>query len=238
MDLAQRLRHASYEGVADEVAALLATDPDLCRSTDEHGKTPLHWAAESDQATCARLLLEAGADPEARSSWGASPFDWASTMGSGRVADLLLSRGASGLTLITGAALGHLAHVRAVLQSEVVAAEHRRRDAPSKPDDYWPHHSAHILGDILGDALYAAARNGHTETVAALFDHGAFVDAKGVFGGTGLHWAAINGHSDTVDLLLSHGASRTILDASFIATPAQWAREGGHVVLERLLQGD
>ena len=73
------------------------------RIVADHLKTALHWAAEMDHAEVAAALVEAGADIEARTTWGASSFDWAATMGSSRVADLLLDRGVTGFTLITRA---------------------------------------------------------------------------------------------------------------------------------------
>lgn len=129
---------------AGRVVELLGARPALARVTTEHEKTALHWAAEVDAVDAARVLLDSGAEIEARTSWGASPLDWAATMGSARVADLLLERG-----------------------------------------------------------LYAAARNGHADTVA---------------------------------LLLSRGAARGARDAKFDATPAGWAREGGHTELADLLE--
>ena len=161
----------------------------------------------------------------------ATPLEWAATLGSTRVADLLLVRGAAGFGLMVAAGLGRLPRVREIVEPGGDLAAHRRRSAPSAPDDHWPADSAHLLGDVLSDALYAAARNGHAETVAYLLDRGAKVDAKGIFGGTALHWAAINGHRTTVDLLLSHGARRDLRDTRFDGTPADWAREGGHADL-------
>jgi uncharacterized protein len=230
------LLEAVRRGDTPAVADLLRSRPELARSAGEHGKTGLHWAAETDQAEVARLLLDAGADLEARTSWGASPFDWAATMGSGRVADLLLSRGASGFTLIVAAALGKLEEVQALVAAGVELSAHRRRGAPEAPNDHWPADSAHVRGDVLSDAMYGAARNGHTQVVRYLLDRGAEIDAKGVFGGTGLHWAALNGHRSTVDLLLARGASLTIRDARFNATPEGWAKEGGHLEIAAALQ--
>jgi ankyrin repeat protein len=54
------------------------------------------------------MLLDAGADLEATTSWGATPFDWGATMGSARVADLLLARGAKGMNVVAAANLGKL----------------------------------------------------------------------------------------------------------------------------------
>ena len=204
---------------------------------DEYQKTALHFAAETDQVETAQLLLDEGADIEALTSWGATPLDWAAVMGSAKVADLLLARGASGLTLIVAAGLGKLETVKGIIASGADLSTHRRRGAPESPDDHWPADSAHIRGDVLSDAMFAAARNGHTEVVEYLLDHGAQVDAKGVFGATGLHWAAINGHRETVELLIARGANLAIRDERFDATPEGWANEGGHTDLATLLAG-
>jgi ankyrin repeat protein len=219
---------AIRHGETSKVATLLRNRPDLAWATGEHGKTGLHIAAEADQAEVARILLEAGADVEAQTSWRATPLDWAATLGSSRTADLLIARGASGLTIIAAAALGRLDVVVSRLASAGDLTSERRRAAPDSPDEHWPPDSAHLRGDVLSDALYAAARNGHAPVVEYLLERGASVDAKGVFGGTALHWAAMNGHRSTVDVLVARGASLTGRDARFDAMPEDWAREGGH----------
>jgi uncharacterized protein len=203
---------------------------------DEYGKTGLHWAAETDQVEAAQMLLDEGADMEAKTTWGATPLDWAATMGSVGVGDLLLARGASGFTLVVAAGLGKLDAVKSIIASGVDLTAHRRRGAPESPSDDWPADSAHILHDVLSDAMYAAARNGHTEVVEYLLDHGAAIDAKGVFGATALHWAAINGHRNVVELLVTRGALLDIRDARYNNTPAGWALEGGHMELANLLE--
>ena len=202
---------------------------------DEYGKTALHLAAETDQVEAAQMLLDAGADMEAKTAWGATALDWAATMGSVGVGDLLLARGASGFTLVVAAGLGKLDVVKSIVVSGVDLTSHRRRGAPDLPNDDWPADSAHILRDVLSDAMYAAARNGHTQVVEYLLDHGAAIDAKGVFGATALHWAAINGHRNVVELLVTRGASLDIRDARYHSTPEGWAREGGHIELAKLL---
>lgn len=198
---------AAKRGDGPAVADFLRSQPELVRVADEYHKTALHWAAEKNHAETARLLLDAGADIEATTSWGATPLEWAATMGSSSVGDLLLARGAGRFTLIVAAALGKFEEVKFLLDSE--------RD--------------------VSNALYAAARNGHTEVVEYLLDHGATIDTRGFFGGTGLHWAAINGHRDTVELLIARGASRSIRDEHFDSTPEEWAIEGGHTELATLL---
>lgn len=228
MDETREFLEAVKRGDARRVSVLIGVRPELVRMAGDHGKTGLHWAAESDRIDVARALVDAGADIEARTSWGASPLDWAATMGSTRVAEFLLSRGASGFTLIIAAALGKQREVEAIVESGIDLSSHRRRAAPHTPDDYWPADSAHILGDVLSDALYAAARNGHAHVVEYLLSHGANIDAKGVFGATALHWAAIHGHASTVELLISRGANLNLEDARFRATAEGWAKEGAH----------
>lgn len=227
---------AVRRGDAVAVAGFLRQDPSLVKAADESGKTALHWAAETDQAELARRLLDAGADIEARTAWGASPLDWAATMGSAAVADLLLARGATGLTLINAAALGRSDRVESIIDSGEDLVRHRRRAAPEVATGEWPADTAHLLGDVLSDALYAAARNGHTEVVRYLLSCGADVNAKGYFGATALHWAAINGWMETAECLISSGADPTVRDARFGACADGWAEEGGHAQLADYLR--
>jgi ankyrin repeat protein len=203
---------------------------------DDPLKTQLHWAAERDDLETAESLLNAGADIEARASWGATPLDWAATMGSIKVADLLLARGAQGMDFLMAASLGKIDLVRKQLDSAAQNPPLRGRAIPAEPDDHWVVDSARMKGDVLSDAFYRACRNGHTEVASLLLERGADVNAKGVFGGTGLHWSAINGHRQTVEFLLLHGADLTLRDAKFDATPEGWAAEGGHDEIRELLR--
>jgi ankyrin repeat protein len=202
---------AIKDGDEQAVQRLLRDDPALVHASDEvYNKTPLHWAAELDRQDIGRMLIDAGADLEARTSWGATPLAWAGTMGSIRVADLLLARGAKGMNLATAASLGKLDLVRAFLVEGVER-------------------------DVISQAFYGACRNGHTAVAALLLERGADVNAKGFFGGTGLHWAAINGHEDTIEFLVAHGADLTLRDAQFHSTPEGWAAEGRHEKIRQFL---
>jgi len=227
---------AVKRGETSVVADLMRNQPELIRFADKYQKTGLHWAAETDQVESARLLIDSGSDIEALTSWGATPLEWAANMGSTKVGDLLLERGASGFTLIIAAGLGKLEQVKEIVASGRDLSAHRRRGAPDSPDDHWPADSAHIVGDVLSDAMHSAARNGHTEVVEYLLDQGAQIDAKGVFGATGLHWAAINGHRKMVELLSARGASLTNRDARFNGTPEDWANEGNHTEIADLIR--
>jgi ankyrin repeat protein len=197
---------AARDGDAAAVRELLARDQALAGAVDVHRKTPLHLAAEHDHPEVAELLLDAGAELEAWTSWGATPLEWAGVLGSRRAGDVLLARGAR-LTLASAAGLA--------LTDELPRLAGQ--------------------GAAVSAAFVLACRNGHTDAARFLLDRGADVDARGFFGATGLHWAAHNGHADTVRFLLETGADATLRDAQFDSDPLGWAREGGHEPVVALL---
>ena len=203
METREELLNAVKQGDVTAFEELLRRHPELATIADEYDKTGLHWAAEKDHVEVARLLLDAGADIEAKTNWGDTPLRWAATLGNSNVAELLLARGAHGFNLDIAAALGKLDDVKTMIDSET---------DPS----------------VGSHALYSSARNGHTEVVKYLLDHGAAIDTKGFLGATGLHWAAINGHRETVELLIARGANLKIRDEQFDSIAEGWAVEGGH----------
>ena len=235
MNGAAAILQAARDGDVSLVKCLLSDDPRLVGATDDHLKTPLHWAAEHDHHDVAQILLDAGADLEATTSWGATPFDWAATMGSNKVAELLLARGAQGMNLVAAASLGKLDLVCKFLDSGTPLASLARRAVPAGPNDHWVADSACMKGDVISDAFYSACRNGHTAVAGVLLERGAKINAKGVFGGTALHWAAIGGHKDAVAFLVAHGADLTIRDTKFDSTPEGWAAESKHEEIRELL---
>lgn len=236
MDSRSRLFRATREGNLQEVGDILSADPSLSNAPGEHGKTPLHEAAEYDRDDVAARLLETGASIESTSEWGQTAFEWAATMGSARVAKLLLDQGASGLGVVTAASLGMTEEVRALIARGLDLRRDARTPHRHEPDEHWPADSAYARGDILDDAFYGACRNGHVATAELLEAYGARIDALGVFGGTGLHWAAINGHEAMVRWLLERGANATLHDRRFDADAASWAEEGGHPELAKLIR--
>jgi ankyrin repeat protein len=76
------------------------------RGADGTGETPLHWAASSDDADVARVLIDAGADIEAPDGSIGTPLDNAIGYGCWNVARLLVARGAKVDKLWHAAALG------------------------------------------------------------------------------------------------------------------------------------
>ena len=68
-----RLPELARSGDRAGVASLLAAGDVDVDSPGVDGTTALHWAAYADDAELARLLLDAGADPNAANRNGATP---------------------------------------------------------------------------------------------------------------------------------------------------------------------
>jgi len=90
--------------------------------------------------------------------------------------------------------------------------------------------------ELVSDAFYIAARNGHMEVAKFLLGKGADINCRGFFGAPGLHWAAINGHKAMVEFLLEHGADATLQDQQFNSTALGWAMEGKQHEIAELLK--
>lgn len=200
---------AVAEGDGDGLGQLLMSEPSWAAAVNEDGKPLLHAAAETDDVAVVEVVLDAGADVAARAKWGHTALEWAANMNARRTAEVLLGRGAE-LNLWAAAALGRLEDVCGFLMSG--------------PDP-----------EAISDAFYIACRNGALEVARLLREHGAEVDALGYFDAPAIHWAAINGHDEVVGWLVEEGADPGRRDPEFDATPAGWAREGGHGELARRL---
>ena len=126
-------------------------------------------------------------------------------------AEVLTRRGAA-MTLPVATALGRLEDVRRLLSKASDAERHK--------------------------ALAIASQHGHEEIARLLLDSGA--DPNG-YGGvhthsTPLHQAALAGHERVARLLVEHGASVDARDLLWHGTPADWARHGGRVEMEKFLR--
>ncbi|HEX8172060.1 MAG TPA: ankyrin repeat domain-containing protein [Thermoanaerobaculia bacterium] len=74
VDLIEAVRARDRE----RVRAILASDPAAVHARNDDGATALHYAAELGDRECVELLLDAGADLNARDArFGATPAGWA-----------------------------------------------------------------------------------------------------------------------------------------------------------------
>lgn len=93
----QAVIRAAKKGDEGTVRTLIEADPALLNARDRDGSTPLHCAAWKGHATVVTLLLDAGADVNARNQndhWGDTPLHAAAHGGQRVVAEILITRGA------------------------------------------------------------------------------------------------------------------------------------------------
>ncbi|HKV93626.1 MAG TPA: ankyrin repeat domain-containing protein [Candidatus Angelobacter sp.] len=235
----EEMMEASQRGDVGRVRQLLSLDTTLVNAKGAYDKTPLHWAAEKNYRELTELLVTSGANISAEVTWGMTPLQWAANMGSRDVADVLLEHGAhSQLNMWCAAGLGMLDVVQSFWDSPTTlkpgAGQARSRDLgngkwgkAAPPEDY---------KDLVSEAFYIAARNGHVEVAQFLLEKGADINCRGFFGAPGLHWAAINGHKPMVEFLISHGADVQLRDTQFNSTALGWALEGKQAEIAELLK--
>ncbi|KAJ1548822.1 hypothetical protein HK405_014554 [Cladochytrium tenue] len=183
--------------------------------------TPLHIATQGGHIEMVRLLLEHGAEKDARTKKQTTPLHWAAQNGHDRVARLLLDRGADlnartaeqSTPLHFAGEDGHVEVARLLLERG--ADKDARDEAQLAP-------------------LHFAAFLGHVEVVRLLLDHSADRDARDLDQQTPLHLAAQAGHIEVVKLLLERGADR---DARAVdqSTPLHAATQKGHIPVVQLL---
>lgn len=155
------LGDASMLGDEVTLKARILEGADL-NATDTRVWTALHWAADVGEEGCARLLLEAGADPNAVSGHG-PPLERASHPGPNKptacqpIIDLLLEHGAT-VTPHLAAMLGDEERLRQFIEQNP-SAVHERDQRGATP-------------------LYHAAHNLHLACVELLLAHGADANAK------------------------------------------------------------
>ena len=168
-----------------------------------HFVTPLIIAAHNGHLNSVKILLEYGADIEARGTLkiendvikGCTPLWAAAASGHLNVVKLLIERNADvdGRTstdstpLRVAAHEGHLDVVRCLVESG--ADVNARTQYKATP-------------------IMAACDYGHLSIITYLINKGAFVDLQAKDGNTALHYAAQRGHLEVVSQLLDHGASQ------------------------------
>ncbi|GJN17287.1 hypothetical protein PR202_gb04342 [Eleusine coracana subsp. coracana] len=88
------LHVAAIKGHCDVLAVLVGSGCMDLECEDVEGHRPLHLAVEGGHVAAVELLLDAGADVNARTRRGATPLQVAEVMGHDAIAHLLCSRGA------------------------------------------------------------------------------------------------------------------------------------------------
>jgi len=189
------------------VRALLEKQPRLLNAADARGSQPIHWAVMTRQMELIDLLLERGADINAKRPDGTRPIHltngdyhyrgWrdvpATTLQRHEVLiGYLLARGAY-YDISVATKIGDLDRVRQLLD-----------------EDPMLHNNVPIYSYYSGTPLRNAAGAGHLELVRFLLERGADPNQPepGIAPHGGALHAAIGGrHYEVVKLLLKHGAN-------------------------------
>ena len=196
------LHHAAGFGNPAIMKALLAKGAAV-NARNRRASTPLHWAI-LDEAKV-RLLLDAGADKNARQADGRSVvYQLASIANATNTLQLLLEKGAdpnlataNGQTpLINASGRGDIEAMRLLIAAKA---------------------AIHAKSGTGGTALMAAANSRNPRAVALLLDLGADPNAATKKNETSLHNAATAGVDESVQLLLSKGGGGQILRVAGIA---------------------
>ena len=159
-------------------------------SADGDGATPLHLAITFDKLDIAELLINNGADVNAKNSDGATPVHLAITSDKGDIAELLINKGADvNAKSIYGDTPLHYTALKNAISTDILA------------------NIANILliskdADVNAKTTLKNA----VSTASLLISKGADVNAKNVWGSTPLHTAAYNNAVKVADLLISKGA--------------------------------
>jgi hypothetical protein len=192
---------------ADSMAYVDASAPPvpaLCAAVEHHCP-----------ASMAELLLERGADPDARQEGGHSPLRMAVRRGRADIAALLRRAGARDDTTPADRFLDaclRASPAEARRMAEDVAVDVAVDVAALPPDDL--------------SAVVRAAEHGAAGAVALMLDLGFPLDARGDDGATPLHAAAAAGSVPVVRLLLERGADVEARDTTWRCTPVVWAGVG------------
>ena len=136
----RRLIQTLASGHPDDAMAIIADGIDTA-TRDEHGRTPLHPAAEHGHTEIVQYLISRGADPNARDDMGQTPLYVAAGFGHTEIVQFLISKGANtkeisdgGWTPLHPAAQdGHTEVVNALIfaGADINSREHRRLDSTS-----------------------------------------------------------------------------------------------------------
>jgi ankyrin repeat protein len=206
---------------ADDLRAMLAKDRSLlaARMTrNQHRCTALHLAARKNRPRVVQLLLELGADPNARDATGATAL--ATALDSGADPGIVAALSEAGLTpdLLTVVNMARYSEAEAML-----------RDDPSRigPDG----------GDTI--ALHISVSKRNVATIRWLLAHGIDVNAKRMMwdlNHTALHMTVESGAIEIARLLLDAGADPNVRDDRHHASALGWAEFFGRGDMAELIR--
>ena len=211
------------------------------------GSTPLNVAALLGQTGAAALLIDSGADVNARNSDGNTALHTAAFFGHTATVELLLEKGADanvqGQNLATPLDLvastwnpdveGLYRYVGGLLQLELDLG----RIAAARPQITAILQKHSKISDTKDD-IWSAAGGGDIEGIKRHMSIGTDLNATDPFlGNTPLHWAAIFGRTEAAGMLIEGGADVNVKGRDG-STPLHASVFFGHTEMVKLLLGN
>uniref|UniRef100_A0A8C6SYC6 Ankyrin repeat and SOCS box containing 2b n=1 Tax=Neogobius melanostomus TaxID=47308 RepID=A0A8C6SYC6_9GOBI len=215
------LHYSAYYGEAECLKTLLKVHPNSVDKRTLQEQTALLLAVSCEHLSCARCLLESGADPDISNKYKETPLFRACELENIDMVNLLLSHGA---TVNQRCSQTRTALLEAVSRNHIKICE-MLIDAGAFIN---PPNSYSIA------PLIVAAQQGHLRALSFLITKGADVNMQTCDGLTALHKACTNGHREIVAMLLSKNADANKCCNSGLL-PLHVAAQYGHHEMVSLL---
>ena len=240
IDGSMPIHMASANGNNNVIKILLLEDNSIVNDVDNRGNTPLHWAAMKDKPDTIKLLIENGADIEAKDTDDWTALHYAAAFSSFQTVQTLVDLGANKESITKdGNYPVYYARdndVKTILSSDITLerdlqdntlTEDRKKESLVKEETKdenieEDNISENIELDIKQLELLVAVKNNDIIAINLLIDEGVNPNFQDEDGYSPLHLAVINDNLDTVLALLKYKDIDKEIKLPYSASLSNW----------------